>query len=100
MTRILVSALLLALTVSEAAASYAPLKYTRSRSEIASTCQNLGGKGRGFGLNATSGRYGCANVETGNTVRCEDDGRCTDYSGDPRRRRIEELLRGKLLLAS
>jgi len=98
MTRLLIASLLLALGVSEAAASYAPLKYTRSRGEIAAACEALGTRGQGFGLANGTGDYGCTNVETGNTVLCTGDGRCTDYSGDPRRRRVEELLHGRALM--
>jgi hypothetical protein len=97
MTRLLIAAALLAFAASEAMAGYAPLKYSRSRDEIAAACGALGAEGQGFGLDETTGGYGCTNTENGNAVICEEDGRCTDYSGDPRRKRIEELLGGRAL---
>jgi hypothetical protein len=95
MTRTLLAAtaMILALTGS-ALASYAPIKYTKSRAGIAAACNRLGSTGQGHGLDAMTGGYGCRNLANGNAVQCGADGFCADYSGDPRWKRIQILLKG------
>lgn len=75
-------------------ASYPPIKYAKSRVELAQSCALLGAKGEGWGLNQQIGSYGCRNTENGNAVHCTADGKCSDYSGDPRWKRIQILLKG------
>ena len=84
MTRILLSAALCIGLATPAFASFAPITYHSSRELIAGACAKLGTDGRGWGLDATQGEFGCRNLVTGNTVKCREDGSCTDYSGDPR----------------
>ncbi len=88
------TALVLTNLSSAAFASYPPIKYTKSRAEIAQSCALLGDKGEGWGLNRQTGAYGCRNTVNGNAVSCNADGKCRDYSGDPRWRRIQDLLKG------
>ena len=68
--------------------------YGGKGSNQAVACARLGAQGEGWGLDAAAGAYGCRNTETGNTVICEANGLCTDYSGDPRWKRIQEILKG------
>ena len=95
MIRYLLGAALLAtFCAGTALASYPPIKYAKSRIELARTCALLGSQGEGWGLDQTSGAYGCRNIENGNAVHCTAEGRCSDYSGDPRWKRIQHLLKG------
>ena len=82
------------MTFSGAAfASYTPIKYEKSRVELAEACALLGAKGESWGLDRQTGPYGCRNTENGNAVDCTTDGKCSDFSGDPRWKRIQILLR-------
>ncbi|MBI2717809.1 MAG: hypothetical protein HY245_05940 [Rhizobiales bacterium] len=95
MSRVLITALILSIACTGSAlASYAPIKYSRSRIEIAALCNALGDRGEGYGLDRASGGYGCRNSENDNAVQCDASGRCTDYSGDPRQKTIRKLLQG------
>lgn len=95
MTRNLIAAaLFLAALAHPAFASYPPIKYHASREDIAAACTKLGAGGQGWGLDTAAGDYGCRNLVTGNTVKCREDGSCTDYSGDPRWKNIQTILKG------
>jgi hypothetical protein len=95
MTRNLIAAaLVLAAFAHPAFASFAPITYQSSRELIAEACTKLGKDGQGWGLDATQGDFGCRNLATGNTVKCREDGSCTDYSGDPRWKNIQTILKG------
>ncbi len=95
MTRnILIAAALLFGLAAPAFASFAPITYQSSRELIAEACTRLGADGQGWGLGAATGDYGCRNLATGNTVKCREDGSCTDYSGDPRWKNIQTILKG------
>jgi hypothetical protein len=88
-----VAAIIFALS-GAAFASYPPIKYTKSRAGLAQSCALLGSKGESWGLDRQTGAYGCRNIENGNAVSCTADGKCSDYSGDPRWKRIQILLKG------
>ncbi len=95
MTQSLLAATAILIAFSGAAfASYPPIKYAKSRAELAQSCALLGGRGEGWGLDQQTGAYGCRNTGNGNAVHCSADGRCSDYSGDPRWKRIQRLLKG------
>lgn len=94
MLRTLLAAALFAALNTTSFASYAPIKYAKSRAELATACERLGSTGRSYGLESTSGAYGCQNTETGAAIQCTADGQCTDYSGDFRWKRIQEILHG------
>jgi len=98
MTRpiLIATALLFGLT-APAFASYAPITYQSSRELIAEACTKLGADGQGWGLDAAEGDFGCRNLVTGNTIKCREDGSCTDYSGDPRWKNIQTILKGDKL---
>ena len=91
---LIVAALALTTLASAAFASYPPINYAKSRTGIARSCALLGSKGEGWGLDRQTGAYGCRNTENGNAVSCTADGKCKDYSGDPRWKRIQDLLKG------
>lgn len=91
---IVIAAMLLTALSGAAFASYPPIKYHKSRAELARSCASLGSRGEGWGLDKQTGAYGCRNTENGNAVSCTSDGKCNDYSGDPRWRRIQDLLKG------
>ncbi|MBC8036757.1 MAG: hypothetical protein H7X89_06035 [Rhizobiales bacterium] len=88
------AAVILAALAGQAFASYPPIKYGKSRAELAQSCATLGAKGQSWGLDRQTGAYGCRNTENGNAVHCTADGKCADYSGDPRWKRIQILLKG------
>jgi len=92
--KLIVAALLVAGLAHPAFASYAPIKYHAARDKIAAACTRLGADGHGWGFDAANGDYGCRNLATGNTVKCREDGSCTDYSGDPRWKNIRTILKG------
>jgi hypothetical protein len=95
MTKSLIAATAIMFVLSGAAfASYPPIEYAKSRADLAHSCALLGAKGEGWGLNRQTGAYGCRNTENGNAVQCTADGKCRDYSGDPRWKRIQILLKG------
>ncbi len=94
MFRTLLAAAIVAALSATAFASYAPIKYAKSRAELASICEKLGPAGKGYGLESSSGAYGCQNTETGAAVQCTADGQCTDYSADFRWKKIQEILHG------
>lgn len=75
-------------------ASYAPISYEKSREALAAACDQLGDRGESYGLQSQSGAYGCRNIENGNAVQCDANGKCRDYSGDPRWKHIQILLKG------
>jgi hypothetical protein len=95
MTRTILAALLLLALAPSAWASAPPIEYMMSRAHLASACAALDPRGEGWGLDAAAGPYGCRNTENGNTVSCTENGLCTDYSGDARRKRIREILKGE-----
>jgi hypothetical protein len=72
--------------------NYAPDKRIVGRDEAKSICLAMGDTGKGFNLDGTSGAYGCQNQINGNAITCTGDGQCTDHVGDPRWRRIKELI--------
>lgn len=86
--------LCLSLTAIAAEASYPPIKYTRTRADLAAACTALGPRGQGYGFDQQTGPYGCRDIESGNAVTCKGDGSCTDYSGDPRWKKIHDWLNG------
>jgi hypothetical protein len=91
--RPLLAALLLALLFHETAtADLAPHPTPRSRDEVAAACAPLGGRGEYWGLDRDTGAYGCRNLDNGNAIDCSEKGLCTDYVGDPRWKRIHDLL--------
>lgn len=95
MTRIPLAATAMIVALSGTAfASYAPIKYGKSRVDLAQSCARLGGHGESWGLDKQAGAYGCRNTENGNAVECTADGKCSDYSGDPRWKNIQILLKG------
>ena len=95
MTRYLfTAAIIISAMAGPAFASYPPINYTKSRAELAQSCALLGGRGESWGLDRQTGAYGCRNTENGNAVSCAADGKCMDYSGDPRWKRIQILLKG------
>ncbi|MBL8908546.1 MAG: hypothetical protein JNM20_17880 [Rhizobiales bacterium] len=67
-----------------AQAGIAPKKMHVSRERVAEVCKSLGADGRGIGLEATSGKYGCENLANGGTLLCEESGACKYYFYDPR----------------
>ncbi|MFT3988473.1 hypothetical protein [Aestuariivirga sp.] len=75
-------------------ASYAPISYNKSREALAAACDHLGDKGEGYGLQSKTGAYGCRDTVNGNAVQCDANGKCHDYSGDPRWKHIQILLKG------
>ena len=91
---IVIAAVILTALSSAAFASYPPIKYHKSRAELARSCASLGSRGEGWGLDKQTGAYGCRNIENGNAVSCTAEGECSDYSGDPRWKRIQILLKG------
>jgi len=91
---LVVAAFILTIVVGSASASYPPIKYAKDRAAIARSCALLGSKGEGWGLDRQTGAYGCRNIENGNAVSCTADGKCRDYSGDPRWKHIQDLLKG------
>ncbi len=91
---LLAATALIAALSSTAFASYAPIKYPKGRAELAVACEKLGSAGKGYGLDSTSGAYGCRNTETGGAIQCTPDGQCTDYSADFRWKKIQEILSG------
>ncbi len=93
-TAILAGALILTGLAAPALASFAPIKYSISREDLAARCELLGDKGESWGLEASAGDYGCRNSDNGNTVKCTANGRCTDYGGDPRWKKIQAILKG------
>jgi hypothetical protein len=72
------------LFATAAQASFPPKKWNISREKVAETCDALGADGRGFGLDTTSGKYGCENLASGSTLICEESGECKYYFYDPR----------------
>jgi hypothetical protein len=72
--------------------NYAPDKRVIGRGELTSICLSMGDTGKGFNLGGTTGDYGCQNQDNGAAVTCSGDGQCTDHVGDPRWRRIKELI--------
>lgn len=98
MTRIFVLSgfMFAALSVSAFAdiSNYAPDKRIAGRDEAKTICLAMGDVGRGFNLDGTSGPYGCQNQNNGNAITCNGDGQCTDHVGDPRWRRIKDLIDG------
>ena len=95
--RILIAAAAIFGFASPVFASFAPIAYQSSRELIAEACTKLGADGQGWGLDATQGDFGCRNLVTGNTIKCREDGSCTDYSGDPRWKNIQTILKGGTL---
>lgn len=91
---LLAAALILTGLSAPAFASFAPIKYAISRGDLAARCELLGSKGEGWGFEASTGDYGCRNTDNGNTVKCTTDGRCTDYAGDPRWKKVKAILEG------
>ena len=91
---ILAAAIAISAFSGSAFASFAPIKYEKSRETVAQACAMLGSRGESYGLERQAGEYGCRNTENGNAVRCTADGKCTDYSGDPRWKNIQILLKG------
>ncbi|HUR43770.1 MAG TPA: hypothetical protein VMZ01_06700 [Aestuariivirga sp.] len=95
MTKLLLAVSAIVVTLSGVAfASYPPIKYSKSRAQLAQSCALLGSKGESWGLDRQMGAYGCRNTENGNAVSCTAEGSCRDYSGDPRWKRIQILLKG------
>ena len=96
MTRIFVLSALVLLSLPAAAqadiSTYALDKRIVGRDEAKTICLSMGDVGRGFNLDGTSGAYGCQNQVNGNAITCVGDGQCTDHVGDPRWRRIKELI--------
>lgn len=90
----LAGALILTGFATPAFASFAPIKYSISRDELAARCALLGDRSESWGLDSAVGDYGCRNTDNGNTVKCTAQGRCTDYGGDPRWKRIKAILEG------
>jgi len=74
----------LAVFAGAAQAGIAPKKMHVSRERVAEVCRELGPNGRGIGLDAKSGKYGCENLGYGGTLLCEDSGECKYYFYDPR----------------
>ena len=74
--------------------NYAPDKRIVGRDEAKTICHSMGDVGKGFNLDGPSGAYGCQNQINGNAITCAGDGQCTDHVGDPRWRRIKELIDG------
>ena len=58
----LVFMLVLGALAMPAQASFPPKKMHISREKVAETCNALGVSGRGIGLDAASGKYGCENL--------------------------------------
>ena len=80
----LVFMLVLGVLAMPAQASFPPKKMHISREKVAETCNALGVSGRGIGLDAASGKYGCENLASGSTLLCEESGECKYYFYDPR----------------
>jgi len=74
----------LAVFATAAQAGIAPKKMQVSRERVAEVCLDLGVNGRGIGLDAKSGKYGCENLANGGTLLCEESGECKYYFYDPR----------------
>jgi hypothetical protein len=72
------------LFAAAAQAGFPPKTWHISRDSVAETCGALGGSGRGFGLDAASGKYGCENLASGSTLICQESGECKYYFYDPR----------------
>jgi hypothetical protein len=72
------------LFATAAQAGIPPKTWHISRDSVAETCNALGGSGRGFGLDAMSGKYGCENLASGSTLICQESGECKYYFYDPR----------------
>lgn len=77
-----------------AVAGISPGRHMVGRAELAQSCAALGSAGKGWGLTAATGPYGCQNLGNGNAVTCDQAGQCRDYFGDPRWRRIHDLIGG------
>jgi hypothetical protein len=82
----------LAITAGVAAADYAPPVRILTRDAVAAACVELGAAGKSWGLEAEQGGYGCQNTTTGQAVMCQADGSCKDYVGDPRWRRVRDVV--------
>ena len=95
---LMIAAIIVAALSGTALASYPPINYAKSRVDLARSCALLGSRGEGWGLDRQSGAYGCRNTENGNAVHCTAAGKCSDYSGDPRWKRVRILLDGGKVL--
>lgn len=93
MSRMLVlSAALVPLLATSALADRVPPSRVLTRDAVAASCATLGAAARSWGLEQGSGAFGCQNMTTGQAITCKPDGTCTDYVGDPRWRRIRDVL--------
>ncbi len=81
----LATALLAVLSVPALAGS-PPVKGDIKRGAPVLSCLELGSKGE-----MIAGGQGCRNTETGAATVCTGD-QCTDYSADPRYRKIKNFL--------
>jgi hypothetical protein len=93
-TTVLLSALAVLTFSLPAFADYAPKTRPATREEVSASCASLGAAGKGWGLEAATGDFGCQNTVNGNALACTADGNCTDHAGDPRWSRIQMLLKG------
>jgi hypothetical protein len=67
MTKVfLTAAIIFTVLAGTALASYPPIRYGKSRVELAQSCALLGNKGESWGLDRHTGAYGCRNTENGN----------------------------------
>ncbi|MGH6908192.1 MAG: hypothetical protein ACREDX_10090 [Aestuariivirga sp.] len=88
------AAIIITILAVTAFAGSPPIKYGKSRVELAQSCALLGGRGESWGLDRQTGAYGCRDTGNGHAVYCTANGKCSDYSGDPRWKRIQILLKG------
>ena len=86
MTRTIFAAVaILAAFSGSAFASYAPIKYAKSRAILRPPARCSASAAKSWGLDELhAGSYGCRDTENGNTVSCDENGQCKDYSGDHR----------------
>ncbi len=79
------------LTAVAAFADYAPHVRVVTRDAVAASCAELGDAAKGWGLTG-DGAYGCQSTVTGQAISCTADGACKDYVGDPRWRKVRDVV--------
>lgn len=78
-------------TAVAALADYAPHVRVVTRDDVAASCTALGASGKSWGLTG-GGAYGCQSTATGQAISCTADGACKDYVGDPRWRKVRDVV--------
>jgi hypothetical protein len=78
---VILLAIAVATSMSDANASFPPKSFKASREDMARACAALGSNVSYDAWNYKPGEYGCVDLRTGNVVICKDDGTCKLYFG-------------------